>query len=96
VGIEVQIDRGAVDDLGDLIVLVIVVKEIAIQRQRAVQQRILRANLERIDEFRFEGQRMRWLNTRIDPACGSKVRRENRARRIGATGFVAMCIGTID
>ncbi len=56
--IEIQIDRRAVDDLGNLVVLVIVVEDIGVQRQRAIQQRVLRAQFERVDEFRLEGQRM--------------------------------------
>ena len=56
--IEIVVDRGAIDDLGDLIALVIVVEDIAVQRQRAVEQRVLRAQFEGIDEFRLEGQRM--------------------------------------
>ena len=53
-----QIDRRAVDDSRNLIVLVIVIEDIAIERQRAVEQRVLRAQFKRIDEFRLEGQRM--------------------------------------
>ena len=42
--IEVQIDRRPVDNLGNLVILVIVVEEITVQRQRAIQKRVLRTS----------------------------------------------------
>ena len=56
--VKIEIDRRAIDNLGDLIIFVIVVEDIAVQRQRAVQQSILASQLERIDEFGFERQRV--------------------------------------
>ena len=57
-GIVIVVDRGAVDDLGNLIARVIVVEDIAVQCQRAVEQRVLGAQFEGLDIFRLEGQRM--------------------------------------
>ncbi len=56
--IEIVVDRSAIDDPGNLIRFIVIVENIAVQRQRAVQQRVLRAQLERVDEFRLERQRM--------------------------------------
>ena len=57
-GVEIQIDRRAIHDFGNLIVFIIVVENIAVQRQRAVEQRVLGTQLEGIDEFRLERKRM--------------------------------------
>ena len=55
-GIEIVVDRGAVYDARDLIALVIVIEGVAVERQRAIEQRVLGAEFKGIDEFRFEGQ----------------------------------------
>src|SRR6185437_16743698 len=54
-GIEIQIDRGTIDDLGNLITLVVVKEDIPIQRQTAVERRILRTKLISVYEFRLKG-----------------------------------------
>ena len=57
-GIEIVVDRGAIHDARNLIACVIVEEDIAVQRQPAIQQRVLGAEFIGIDEFRLEGQRM--------------------------------------
>ncbi len=92
--VEVQIDRTAVDDLRDLIVLVIVVEDIAVQRQCAVKQRVFGAQLECIDEFRFERQRVIGLNIRY--TRGLAELQKYRAGWIGPSRLVAVRIGCVD
>ena len=77
----------------NLIVFVIVVEDIAVQRQRAIEQRVFRAEFEGIDEFRLERQRM---NRDLPTDCLPLNDRKDRARRIGAAGLVAMRVGPID
>ena len=50
VGVEIEVDRGAIDDLGYLVVLIVVQENIAVQRNRIVQQRVLRSELEGVDD----------------------------------------------
>ena len=57
-GVEIQIDRRAVDDFRYLIAFVIVVKNVSIERQRAIEQRIFGAQFERIHKFGCERRRM--------------------------------------
>ena len=57
-GIEIVVDRRAIDDAGNLIIFVIVVENVAVQRQRPIKQRVFRTELKSIDEFRLEGQRV--------------------------------------
>src|SRR6185437_12951681 len=57
--IEILVDGGAGYDLRDLIVLVIVEEEAAVQRDGAVAQRVLAADFISIDEFGTEGQVVR-------------------------------------
>ncbi len=88
-GVEIQVDRGAVHDLRNLIVLVVVEKHVGVQRQAAVQQRVLGAEFIGVDEFRREG-------------CG--MRRERLAgqtcnfwaRRVGAATLVTARIGCVE
>ena len=52
--VEVEVDRGAIDDLRNLVALVIVIEDVAIQRQPAIEQRVLGSEFVGIDEFRRE------------------------------------------
>src|SRR6185437_6608907 len=90
-GIEVEIDRCAVNDLGNLVTLVIVVKHIAVEGNGAIQQGILGADLKGVNVFWFERQGVN-RNARYSPAISI----ESCSRRIGATGFVTACIGAVD
>ena len=56
--VKVQVDRRAVDDLRNLIVLVIIIECVCVQRQRTIEQRVLGAEFERIDKFRVKRERM--------------------------------------
>ena len=57
-GVEIQVDRGAIHDLRDLIALVIVEEDIAVECQRTVQRAVLGAEFEGVDIFRFESERV--------------------------------------
>src|SRR6185437_3598667 len=96
---EIQIDRCPIHDLGNLISLVVIEKEIAVDGERAVKQGVLRAHLECIDIFRIERQRMYRLEDTPVPSRGRgdyASKEENRARRIGATCLVSPSVRTID
>ncbi len=90
-GVEVQVHRGTIHDVGDLVAFVIVEEDVAVQRQCAVERRVLGAQFESIVEFGREGFGMR----RIADAA-ARIDGEHRARRIGAAGLVAMRVGEID
>jgi len=57
-GVIVVVDRGAVDDLGNLIASVVIVEDVGVERQRIVQEAVLGPELEGLDIFRLESQRM--------------------------------------
>ncbi len=62
-GAKVEVDGGAIDDFRNLIILIVVIEDVAVQCQRAIEQRVLGTQLERIDEFRLEGKRMIGLDS---------------------------------
>ena len=88
--IEVQIDRCPIDNLRDLIVLVVVVEKVTVQRQRAIEQRVLRAEFKCVDELWLECQRMCWLDADDANIALGYLGGVDRARRIGATCLIAM------
>ncbi len=91
--IEIVVDRGAIDDAGDLIVLVVVIERVEIERQRAIKQRVLRTDLERVYKFWFERKRVNGIARLAKPF---RMCQEDRARRICTAGFIAMRIRPID
>ncbi len=88
----VLIDSGSIDDLGYLVVLVVVVKKSAIQSQRAIEQCVFRAQLKSVDELGLKGQGVSGLYVWMEHVMG----RKDRSGRIGATGLIAMGVGAID
>src|SRR3546814_9883969 len=53
--VEILVHRSAVADLRDLIVLVVIKEGAEVDRHSAAEQRVLHADLERIDIFGLEG-----------------------------------------
>src|SRR6185437_965277 len=93
-GIEIQIDRSAINYFGYLIVLIVVVEGTCIEGERAIQQRVLCSNLKGIYEFRLEYSRM---NRRTNLIIGTvAVCKQNSARWICSACFVSMRIRPID
>jgi hypothetical protein len=80
-GVDVLVDRGAADDLGDLVALVVVVEAGGVQHQAAAEQGVLRSQLDGVDEFRRE--------LRLDAGA-------DRGRRVGAAALVALGIEGVE
>ncbi|MNL67309.1 hypothetical protein D3C87_1918780 [compost metagenome] len=79
--VEILVQRNAVNDLRDLIILVVIVEGIGVQPNSAIMECILGANLESVHvlrlEIRSQGLILNDLGIDID------------ARRIGAASLVA-------
>ena len=90
-GVKVQIDRSAVHDLRNLIILVIVIIGIGVEDQVAIEQRVLGAQLIGIDEFGLEVFRMHRLHI-----VASAILNQDRAGRILAASLVAVAVRRID
>ena len=80
-GVEIQIDRRAVHNFRNLIILVIVIEDIAVQRQRAVEQRVLGAQFIGIDEFRLERKRMNGFSVMLAASIVGRAPRPADWRR---------------
>src|SRR6185437_10877859 len=91
VSVVVGVDRGAIDDLRNLIASVVVVEHIAVDRQGTIEQCVLGAKFEGFNIFRLESQRMN-DKRRIR---GADLR-EYRSRRIGTASFVSVGVGSVD
>ncbi len=89
-GVEILVDRGAVHDLRNLIALIIVIENTAVQRERAIEQSVLGAEFEGINEFGFERQRM------IGIGITHRELWQHGPRRIGPASLVAMRVGAVD
>src|SRR6185437_7767885 len=87
-GIEVQVDGCAINDLGYLIVLVLVEEGIRIQNQLSVQRGIFRTEFEGVVELRLERDRMRQVAGRGDIVGPDEDIRH--ARRICAAALIAV------
>ncbi len=90
-GVEIQIDRGAIDDFGNLIAFVVVIESACVECERAIEQRVLGAEFIGVDIFGCESQRM----DRVGLIAFAK-RNQHRARRVRAACFIAMREGAID
>src|SRR6185437_15314240 len=93
-GIEVQIDGCAINNLGNLIILVFIIEDISIQSERAIQRAVFRSQFKRVVEFRFEGQWMRLVAWRCETG-GSETERYN-TWRVRAAALVTMRKRSID
>src|SRR3546814_9795244 len=78
---DIVVDGGARDDARELEVVVLVVEARQVELERAVQEGVLRTDLERVDLLGLEGDRHREYR---------------RQRRVDAARFVAARIGHVD
>src|SRR3546814_20061522 len=78
---DIVVDGGARDDARELEVVVLVVEARQVELERAVQEGVLRTDLERVDLLGLEGDRHREYR---------------RQRRVDAARFVAARIGNVD
>src|SRR6185437_16461739 len=85
-GVEVQIDRRAINDLRNLVAFVVIEKDVAVKSQCSIEQRVLRSKLIGIYVFGIECQ---WMNGNAMQRQ-SRIVSEHRARRIGPSRLIAV------